>query len=306
MNFSVIYSIIACFFWGLIFVVPLYLSSFACIDIVIGRFLAFGIGSVGAIVYFALTQWNWKLLKLWKEATLCALVMNLGYFTALTVGIRLSNASLVTLIVGLAPILIVALTGRGKNIRSILLWPSVCIFSGIVLMNVETLQADLSKYSLGEYFLGVFCGILALAGWTWYVIYNTRVLQKNPEIDPSRWTALIGVVTLVLAMVAALIRVSTVEIEYLHRLTEISFVGGSLILGLICSLTAFTLWNIASARLPSAISGQIAILESVFGLIFIGLFQQHLPTFLEIAGMVAILGGVWRGLYNFSLSPKLP
>lgn len=304
---SAIYSILACLFWGLIFVIPLYLADFASFDIVLGRFLVFGAGSVVSMIYFAMKGWDWKLFRLWKQASLCAIVMNLGYFTALTLGMRLSNPSLVTLIVGLAPILIAALTCKGKKLSSILLGPSLCIFAGIVLLNIESLQAELETYSLGQYCLGAVFGLLALGAWTWYVIYNTELLQKNPDVDPSRWTALIGVVTLGFAAVAALIRLTTMEPEYLQRFSlheqGLSFFIGSLVLGLLCSLVAFTLWNIASAKLPSAMSGQLAILETVFGLVYIAMFMRHLPTLLEVAGMGAILGGVWRGLYLVSKAP---
>ena len=300
---AVIYSILACLFWGLIFVAPLYLAHFNCVDIVLGRFLAFGAGSVISLSYFLLKQRS--LLAYWKQASLCGIVMNLGYFSALTLGMRLSNPSLITLIVGLAPILIVGLSCRkSETFYSTILGPGICIFLGILLLNLETLQTDWHSYSAGQYVVGILCGLFALFAWSWYVIYNTQFLQKNPLINPMGWTSLIGVVTLGLSLIAALIRWCTMDREYalLFSLQEegLLFIGSSLVLGLLCSLCAFSLWNIASSRLPSALSGQLAILETVFGLILINLFEQHVPSFLEVAGILCILGGVWRGLYSFN------
>lgn len=303
----VFYSILACLFWGLIFIAPLYLAHFDCIDIVLGRFLAFGAGSIVSLTYYVMKHRDWKLLTYWKNASLCAIVMNLSYFTALTIGMRLSNPSLVTLIVGLAPILIVALTSRMKNgaiSYSILLGPVLCIFAGIVLLNIETLQADWQAYSKWQYVQGILYGLFALGAWTWYVIYNTQLLQKNPDIKPTAWTALIGTVTLAFTLVAVLLRFWTIDPAYVQRFSlheqGLPFILGSLVLGLLCSLLAFTLWNIASSKLPSALSGQLAILETVFGLVLIDMFQQHVPTLLEMIGIICILGGIWRGLYSFN------
>jgi len=309
MLIPVVYSILACLFWGLIFVVPLYLANFDCIDIVLGRFLAFGIGSAISLAYYLIKHQDWSLLTYWKQAGLCAIVMNLCYFTTLTVGMRLSNPSLITLIVGLAPILIVGFTCKTKTgsiPRSTLLGPVVFIFIGIALINIETLQAEWHNYSASQYIQGILCGLFALGAWTWYVIYNTQILQKNPNINPIRWTSLIGIATLALTLIAVLLRWWMVDPAYAHLFSlqeqGLSFLGSSLVLGLICSLTAFTLWNVASSKLPPALSGQLAILETVFGLVMINLFQRHIPTLLEIAGILCILGGLWKGLHSFNKS----
>lgn len=307
---SVAYSILACLFWGLIFVAPLYLANFDCIDIVLGRFLAFGIGSVVVLAYYVMKHRDWKLLSYWKPASFCAIVMNLCYFSALTLGMRLSNPALITLIVGLAPILIVLFACRTGVSYSILLGPVICIFAGMVLLNIQTLQTDWQAYSAWQYIQGILCGLFALGAWTWYVIYNTRLLQKNPDLKPTGWTALIGAVTLVFTLIAALVRWWTIDPVYAQRFSlnelGLSFIASSLVLGLLCSLLAFTLWNIASSRLHSALSGQLAILETVFGLVLIDLIQRHVPTVLEMIGIVFVLGGIWRGLYNFNKSKVNP
>jgi drug/metabolite transporter (DMT)-like permease len=154
------------------------------------------------------------------------------------------------------------------------------------------------------------CGLFALGAWSWYVIYNTQLLHKNPSINPTAWTALIGAVTLAFTLIAALIRWWTMEPAYAQQFSihdqGLVFIAASLVLGLLCSLTAFTLWNIASSQLPSALSGQLAILETVFGLVFIDMFQRHFPTLLEMIGILFILGGIWRGLYSFNKMQRPP
>ena len=135
------------------------------------------------------------------------------------------------------------------------------------------------------------------------MVFNTRFLQKNPHIKPIGWIALIGSVTLIFTIIAALFRWLTADYIYLQKFSldasGFLFIGVSLVLGLVCSLLAFSLWNIASSRLPSALSGQLAILETIFGLVMISIYNQVMPSFLEFSGIALVLGGVWRGLYCY-------
>jgi len=42
---GILYSLAACFVWGFIFVVPLFMDGFNAIEVVIGRYLFYGIVS---------------------------------------------------------------------------------------------------------------------------------------------------------------------------------------------------------------------------------------------------------------------
>lgn len=304
----IFYSILACFFWGLIFVIPLYLQHFCCIDIVLGRYLAFGIVSTVLLMYETITERNWQIFAYWKQASLCALVMNFSYYTVLTLGMRFSNPSLVALIIGMAPIVIVAVackTAKNTKSYSILLGPACCIFFGITLINITAIQDQWRNLTVEQYLQGVLYGFLALSAWTWYVIYNAHLLHKNPQINPRQWTTLIGTVTLGFTLIGILLRWMMLQESYINQFSfdngqGLNFIAGSLILGVVCSWLAFTLWNMASAQLPPELSGQLAILETVFGLTFIYLMRNQWPDFSEIVGITSILSGVWKGLYNFS------
>jgi drug/metabolite transporter (DMT)-like permease len=233
----ILYSISACFIWGLIFIVPLCLGKFHCVDIVLGRYLCFGILSFFFFAYSLYKKEKLNCLTYWKEASLCALIMNFGYYIALTLGMRSSNPSLIALIVGTAPISISAcqLKAGGLSFRT-LIGPSIGIFIGIVLVNVEALQADWQHFTLGQYLQGIMYGILALAAWTWYVIYNTSFLQKHPHVNPSHWTVFIGVITLGFTLIGVLGRLPFLDEadKQLFSFTTgegIRFILGTLALG---------------------------------------------------------------------------
>ena len=302
---SILLSVLACFFWGLIFVIPLSLSQFDCIDIVLGRYLIFGSFSCGLLLYYLWRDHNCAFLKFWKEAVLCAVIMNFGYYTALTLGIRFSAPSVIALIVGTAPITIGFFDCKrlGFSFSKLLFYPTLLTFIGIILTNIEPLFNQSNQLTIGQYLMGIFCGFLALGAWTWFVIFNTHFLQVHSHVSAGQWTTLIGCVTCVMAVIGIAIRSLYVSSDYLELFSVhnqgLLFLEGVSILGLICSALAFTLWNIACARLPSLLSGQLAILETVFGLFFIYILERTFPSPLEMAGILCILGGVWSALHLF-------
>jgi drug/metabolite transporter (DMT)-like permease len=183
-------------------------------------------------------------------------------------------------------------------------WPSIAIFGGLVVMNIESLQGEENNLFSWGYIQGIFYGLVALATWTWYVVYNSNFMQKHPDVNPFQWTALMGFMTLVFTviMIAGKFLVLGGDHFYQFHWEHESgrlFIIGALILGILCSWVAFVLWNAASFRLPPALAGQISIMETIFGLVFVFLIEQSVPTALELAGIFLILAGISFALYFF-------
>lgn len=302
----IFYSILACFFWGGIFIIPQCLEEFNCVDIVLGRYFFFGIISLFLMCIHVFVYKEKEFLKYWKEAAICGFVMNIAYYTALNFGIRFSSPSIIALIVGTSPIAIEICNQNKEHLKkSSFLIPSIIILLGIILINAQTLYLDWHQLTLSQYFLGLICGLLSLGAWTWYVTFNTNFLSKN-KLNPSQWTILSGSMTLAFSLIGIGVRWLFLEEEQLSRFSVFTEEGRHLMsvilfLSVFCSWIAFTLWNTASVKLPAALSGQLAVLETVFGLIFIYLFQGQLPTFFEIIGMTLILGGIFTGMQQHKL-----
>lgn len=304
---AIIQTLLACLLWGAIFAVPLFLEEFSITDIVLGRFFVYGILSFGALVFYIFARKQSHFLKYWKEAALSAIIMNLLHFAALTLGIRFTNASLITLIMGTSPITIIVFSAWMKketHLLKMFIWPSVAIFVGLVTMNLEAMQSEVSDISSWAYIQGIFYGIIALTTWTWYVVYNSQFMQKHPEVNSYQWTALVGFMTLVFTVVVIAGRFMTLGSDHFYQFhweheSGRLFIGGALILGIFCSWVAFALWNAASFHLPPALAGQLSIMETIFGLFFVFLIEQTLPSSMEIIGIFLILAGISVALYYF-------
>lgn len=310
----ILQAVAACFLWGIVFAMPVYLQEFSSLDIVFGRFLVYGSISSFILFYYTFFKKDILCLKYWKEAFFCALIMNIIYFSALIFGSRFTSPSIITLIIGTGPITITlcsCLLKQDKKLLSLFLVPSLAIFCGLFLMCQEAIQNEISSLSLYDHIQGFIFGLVALIAWTWYVIYNSKILRTNQEIRPVQWTALIGSITFIFTLIGMIFHVSINESSYFEQFSLSHPLGqtfwiGSFSLGILCSWAAFTLWNLASSRLNPALSGQISILETLFGLALIYMLQGQYPTELEITGAFFILSGVSFGLYSFTQYEKKP
>lgn len=302
----VFYCLLACFLWGLIFLVSLCLESFHCVDVVLGRYLIFGVVSVCLLLWGVGGVCGFGIFRYWKQAGMNAIVMNFVYYTCLNLAMRLANPAEVAILIGLSPITIAVgdMALEGRISYRILVGPLICITVGVVLMNINQLASDSASHSTWTYFVGLLLGCLSLLSWTWYVLYNTRFLQRNPQVNPKQWTLLVGVITLGMALVGVSIRWLLTDADHhqqfsLSETTGQTFVIGVVTLGIVCSWMAYTLWNMASAKLSPVVSGQIAITEMVFSLLFVYVYKQEWPTAEEYIGIGLILLGIWMGLVYF-------
>jgi drug/metabolite transporter (DMT)-like permease len=76
----------------------------------------------------------------------------------------------------------------------------------------------------------------------------------------------------------------------------ISFLIGSLLLGVVVSWGSTLFWNRASTLLPVALTGQLIVFETIFGLLYVFIVEQRWPTGYELLGGLLLLSGVWRGI----------
>lgn len=304
----IIQAVLACFLWGFVFAMPVYLDSFSSLDIVLGRFMVYGVLSVVLLLFYTWIKKDRSFLKYWKEASLCAIVMNLVYFAALIYGSRFTAPSIITLIIGTGPITITVfscLLKSDKKLLYLFIFPSVVIFFGLCLISIEAIKNDVSELTFFEHVQGLLFGLISLTAWTWYVIFNSKVLRTNSEIKPVQWTALIGTITFIFALVGVAFQIMLNENAYFIQFSwELGkdFWIGIFVLGIFCSWAAFTLWNMAGSKLHPALSGQLSILETIFGVALIYTFQGQLPSILEISGALCMLLGVSWGLYSFTKS----
>jgi drug/metabolite transporter (DMT)-like permease len=310
--FSVFLIILACFFWGLVYTVPLYISGFNSIEIALGRYFCYGLVSFILMILFCHKS-PWSIpLKIWWRACYFTLLANFCFYTSLIMGMRLSSPSVITLILGLGPITI-AFFGSwllGENQIKKLITPSLLILMGLTLVNFESIMLDPISGTADKYIFGLFCGFISLSAWTWFVLANLQFLEQHPEITASDWTLIIGTATFFLSILGfflLFIFYDSHMIDKFFIINEnfISYILGISILGVFSSGFGLYLWNYATLSVPISLSGQLTIFETIFGLIFIYIARQSLPTNLESVGIFCMLLGIIGGVYLLQKNPTI-
>lgn len=300
---AVLLVILACLLWGTIFIVPQFMKNFTPLEIALGRYFWFGAISLAIILYAKRSLLKKTNCKTYWTAFYYCLIMNFAYYCSLNTALRCCNPAVITLLIGISPITI-ALYGNwreGEGQGKRLIVPSILIFMGLILVNVEAIIEEFQVDSVHEYFVGLCCGVLSLSIWTWYAVANARFLRKNPDIDSGDWTIIIGLATFFCASVGIFLHLhysEPVELEKfsLYNMDFWYFIAGCIMVALFCSWMAYSLWNYASRYVPISLMGQLAVFETIFGLCFVYLVDGGSPTTLEFWGMIIMLSGVILGI----------
>ncbi|MFN0065790.1 MAG: DMT family transporter [Chlamydiales bacterium] len=302
-----LYALIACFVWGFIFIIPNLLLNFSSVEVVLGRYITYGIFSC-----CLLFRKGTKILRLfppkaWLVALIFSCLSNLCYYFGVVWGLRYASAPLTVLIVALAPI-VIALYGNW-HVREIsyrhLIFPCVWITAGVVLVNITEMDWSFSQNTVQEYIVGLFGIFVALMGWSLYVVHNARFLKKNSHLPRNEWASVIGSMTLVLSLFIALfflfvVRQEIVISRFTHFSSELlKFIAGVTVLGVACSWVGCFFWNKASTYLPVSIMGPYMIFETLFGLLFVYAFELHVPSWMELTGIAVLLSGILFALMIF-------
>jgi len=287
--------------WGLVFVAPLVLIDYPPVLLSVGRYLAFGL-----IALPLAWRDRRRLLQLdrrdWGRAFELALIGNLVYYGLLASAIQLADAPVPTMLIGTLPIVIAvaANLGRGGIPWRRLLPPLGVIALGIILVNHHELGRLEGGRSLGDYVLGSLLAIGAVACWAWYPIRNAAWLQAHSGLASGTWATAQGLATLPLALLvlAGLSAFMPLPAAFDWPLgpRPALFVGTMLALGLFASWIGTVLWNRASQLLPTSLSGQLIVFETLAALAYAYAWRGELPSIASTAGIVLLVLGVVLGL----------
>ncbi|EPP35047.1 eamA-like transporter family protein [Chlamydia ibidis] len=296
---GIFYSLVACLYWGIVFVIPDLLSSFQELDIVLARYSVFGL--------FSLTPLLWKRenifknisSKIWRKSLLWAFLINIIYYLGIALAIRYSGGSVTIIIAGLAPIAILFHANfRKKTVsNSYLAFISLIIFFGVVLTNISGFQAA-TESNLLQYCFGLFCVTFSTLIWVGYIVCNHSFLDTNPDVSPETWCKMLGISSLVLCLPLIIVldtlgitSVAKNIIVHTPSHERFLFVILCAIMGIFSSSKAITAWNKASLHLSPALLGALLIFEPIFGLTLSYLYKKTLPTIQESLGIFLMLGG---------------
>ena len=301
--------------WGLVFVGPLLLPEYPPALHTFGRYLAFGLIAL-PLAWLDRARLRQLTRADWLEALKLALVGNIIYYLFLSSAVQRAGAPLPTMVIGTLPVVIAI----AANLRAAqpLLWarmlPSMGLIAvGIALVNHVELtalrqdaQADLSRYVWG--------GLLAFGAllcWTWYPIRNAEWLRANPARSATTWATAQGIATLPLALLGYLgfwawghANASSFPMPFGPRAAE--YVGLMLAMGFFASWLGTLCWNQASQRLPSTLSGQLIVFETLAALCFAFVLRGAWPQWRTLIGAALLVAGVVWALRAQTIQGDLP
>lgn len=311
---GILFILSACLIWGLIFVIPTLIEGFSPLEVALGRYFFYGILSLVLFLIFSYRNLLNYPFKIWFQAFLFAFVVNIAYYTTLVFAIQYSNAALTTLIAGISPVSI-ALYGNWKNKEesfSKLIFPALLMILGLLIVNLDAFfDAQAFQFSF-LFILGVMGAFIALGAWTWFVEANSRFLRKHPSITNYDWSTLMGLATLTwVIIIASLWVIFTQDTAQFQKYFSLSYalkgyLIGTAVLGLLCSWVGSYLWNSGCNLLPLSLSGQLTIFETIFGLFFVYLIEQRLPTYWEGSGITLMLLAIIYSLNSLAKAPSQP
>ena len=303
-----LFALAAGLMWGLVFIGPLLLPEYPATLQSFGRYVAFGLIAL-PLGWFDRRELRQLTRADWLEALKLGLVGNVVYYLLLASAIQRAGGPLPTMIIGTLPVVIaiasnlrVAGTGAGTEAR--LPWrrllPSLALIAaGIALVNhveLQHLRAD-PQADRARYALGALLATGAVACWTWYPIRNAGWLRAHPDRSPRGWATAQGLATLPLALLGyagtwAWQALSGDAFAMPFGPRALEFVALMFAIGLFASWLGTLCWNEASQRLPTTLSGQLIVFETLAALSYAFMLRGRSPQIETLAGVALLVAGV--------------
>jgi drug/metabolite transporter (DMT)-like permease len=309
MLFGLLFALAAGLMWGLVFVAPVMLPGYAPALLTVGRYLAFGL--IALPLAMALDRRALRELHRsdWWEAAKLSLVGNFLYYLCLSAAIQRAGAPLPTMIIGTLPVVIAICANHRNRVRDgHLPWarlaPSLLLIAaGLACVNrdeLAVLQAEAGDPR--RYAEGPLLAIAAVACWTWYPIRNADWLRAHADRSPRVWATAQGLVTLPMALMGVLLLAlihlmapgTLIPADYAFPLGDkpLAYVGLMVAIGLCSSWLGTLCWNEASQRLPTSLSGQLIVFETLAALAYAFAWKQRMPPPATLAGVALLIAGV--------------
>ncbi len=308
MGSGVLFALAAGLMWGLVFVAPVMLPGCPPALLTTGRYLAFGLIALPLALMDRRTLRDLTTADWWEAVKLSA-IGNFLYYLTLSAAIQRAGAPLPTMIIGTLPVVIAVCANHRNRVRDgqlpwLKLLPSLALIAtGLALVNRDELaHLQAGDGDLRRYAEGALLALAALACWTWYPIRNADWLRAHSDRSPRAWATAQGLVTLPMAA-AGLLAVGAVHLAAPGTLLPagyafplgpqpLAFVGLMLVIGLCSSWLGTLCWNEASQRLPTSLSGQLIVFETLAALAYAFAWSQRMPPPATLAGIALLMAGV--------------
>lgn len=298
MTTGIIAGLITCALWGLTFVAPRAVAPFTAWDLTVARYGVFGL-----ICALLMLKRRFRPHDIGPRRAAIGLLLGgagyTGYFVATAFGVQHAGATVPPVIIGTMPVFLAVLANlRDRSVpwRALAL-PLVLTGAGIAAVNIAALDAP-GIANGAALAAGIFASVAALAIWVIYGLVNAAVMRAPDAPDAMGWTGLQGIgAGLGGLLLLPLVSMNPVDMPAAPGFWP--FAAWALLMGIAGSWLATWCWGIASRRLPLALSAQLIVAETVFGLLYGFLFEQRWPVAAEAAGALLQITGVCLAIMVF-------
>lgn len=298
MFLGVLAGLVTCALWGLTFVGPRAVVPFSAYDLAACRY---GLYSLICILLLIIPRFRPKGLsrEIWTVGLVMGGVSSVGYFICISFAVKHAGAVIPPLIVGTMPVLVPIIANFRENSLpwNSLALPLGMIALGIGVTNGATLMEThgLERASIIE---GSLWAVLGLVIWIGYSVANAGYLRRPNPPDGLHWITVQALGSGVACLfVLPSMSFHTFATASSHDLMNFVIWAGAM--AVTSSLFAGWIWTYASRVLPLALSSQLIIAETIFGMIFGLSFEKRLPTVEEMAGALLQVMGVCLAVYVF-------
>jgi drug/metabolite transporter (DMT)-like permease len=225
----------------------------------------------------------------WWSLTWLSLAGNTLYYILLSSAVQLGGIAMTSLVIGFLPVAVTIIGSRDAGAVSLRrLAPSLALCAaGTACIGWQSLAAS-SSAAPGQQLIGLLCAIGALAAWTAYAVGNARCLTQLKDISAHDWNLLTGIVTGAQSLVLVPLAIA-IETTSHSGQQWLQFTGVAAGIAVLASLVGNSLWNRASRLLPLTLVGQMILFETLFALAYGLVWEQRLPTALEVAALVFVI-----------------
>ncbi|MCZ8374961.1 MAG: DMT family transporter [Beijerinckiaceae bacterium] len=287
--------------WGLTFVAPNLVAPFTPFDLAFWRNLIFAALSLGLLLAFRAAARRLDPAG-WRIALALGLMGYSGYYLFVAYAVAFAGPAIPALVIGALPVLLaIAGNWQSRDVAwSRLAVPLALITLGLVIVNLGSLRAPVMGRTGGEILLGFVLSLGGLALWLWYGLWNAAALKARPGTDTLVWTSLQGLgaglgmlAVLPFGLAMGWSRMGALPLAGAEALPLWLW---ALATGLFSSWVATFAWVVASRRLSVALSAQLIVSETLFGLFYGFLAETRWPDWHEGLGAALLFAGVMAGI----------
>ena len=278
--------------WGLVFVSPRMVSDYGGVEHTVGRFVVYG--AVAVFVMLA-TRRRLPTLRQAGGAVGFSILGFTGYYLMLALSVRDAGSEIPTLIIGTIPLALMLL-GKPEGLRWRVLLPGIGLTAAGLLLMVHAAGAFEGSGSSSPHFVrGLLLAAASMASWTLFALGNVAWLRNNPQVEATDWANWLGVASGIGGVLLWLAAGPSLT-DAAARPDWWLFVAICVATGFGSAWLATVLGNMASTRLSASLCGQLIVSETLFGLFYSFLWDQHLPTVAQLAACVLFTLGIMASI----------